>query len=85
MVDQPSTPAERIRFWVEYVLRHGGASHLQSSGARRLSWLQYWCLDVAACMLAAALLLILVLYRLLRAALLTALSCTALNTNKCTT
>jgi len=67
MADQPSTPADRIRYWADYVVRHGGAGHLQSAAARRLAWYQYWCLDVAACLLAAGLLFALAAYRLLRA------------------
>jgi len=66
MADQPSTPADRIRFWVDYVVRHRGASHLHSAGARGLSWFQYWSLDVVVCLLAAILLLALVVCRLVR-------------------
>jgi len=68
MADQPSTPADRIRFWVDYVVRHGGASHLHSDAARRLTWLQYWCVDVGVCLLVAGLLLVVAVYRLLRVA-----------------
>ena len=66
MADQPSTPADRIRFWVEYVARHGGASHLRADAAHRLNWFQYWSLDVAVCLAAAVALSVIVAYRLLR-------------------
>ena len=68
MKDQPSTPADRIRFWVDYVVRHRGASHLHSDTARRLNWFQYWSLDVAVCLLAAVILIMFFSYRLLRLA-----------------
>lgn len=66
MVDQPSTPGDRIRFWVDYVVRHGGASHLHSASARRLNCFQYWSLDVAVCLLVAVALIVFFVYRLLR-------------------
>lgn len=68
LADQPSTPASRIRFWVDYVVRHGGSSHLRSEPARRLNWFQYWSLDVAVCLLATLALIGFSVYRLLRVA-----------------
>jgi len=68
MADQPSTPADRIRFWVDYVVRHGGASHLRSHAALRLSAVQYWSVDVAVFLLVAATLLVLVVCLTLRLA-----------------
>lgn len=47
--DQPMSAAARIRFWVEYVIRHKGAPHLRSP-ANRLSWYQYYCIDVFLCL-----------------------------------
>lgn len=38
--DQPKTPAETAVFWVEYVIRHRGASHLRSAGLD-LSWMDH--------------------------------------------
>ena len=66
MCDQPSTPADRIRFWVDYVARHGGAKQFHSDGVRRLNWFQYWCMDVGVFLLAAVLLLISLVCLLLR-------------------
>ncbi|XP_060696168.1 UDP-glucuronosyltransferase 2A1-like isoform X1 [Hemiscyllium ocellatum] len=45
--DQPMTPLERAVFWIEFVMRHGGAQHLRPE-AHSLSWYQYHCLDVIA-------------------------------------
>lgn len=50
--DQKESPLERAIYWTEYVLRHRGASHLQSP-ARHLSVLQYYLVDVLAIMLLA--------------------------------
>lgn len=44
--DQKETPLERAVFWTEYVLRHRGAKHLQST-AKDLNFIQYYLLDVA--------------------------------------
>lgn len=43
--DQPETPLNRSLYWVEYVLRHRGAYHLQSP-AKDLNYFQYFMLDV---------------------------------------
>ena len=45
MQNQPQTPAERIVFWVDYVLKFNGAEHLKT-GAKNLSFYQYHMLDV---------------------------------------
>ncbi|XP_055016898.1 UDP-glucuronosyltransferase 2A3-like [Boleophthalmus pectinirostris] len=49
--DQPLKPLDRAMFWIEFVMRHGGAKHLVSE-SYKLSKLQYYCLDVAAFLLA---------------------------------
>ncbi|KAI4463415.1 UDP-glucosyltransferase [Holotrichia oblita] len=43
--DQQVTPVEKAVFWIEYVLRNGGAPHLKSV-AHDLTWYQYYSLDV---------------------------------------
>ncbi|KAF2366602.1 UDP-glucuronosyl/UDP-glucosyltransferase [Trinorchestia longiramus] len=43
--DQKETPAERAVWWIEYVIRHQGAPHLQYPG-KKLHFLQYICADV---------------------------------------
>ncbi|KAF5289260.1 hypothetical protein FQA39_LY15190 [Lamprigera yunnana] len=45
MHDEPIKPLEKAIFWIEYVLRHKGATHLKSE-ALNLSWYQYHLLDV---------------------------------------
>ncbi|KAK4876068.1 hypothetical protein RN001_012490 [Aquatica leii] len=43
--DQPMKPLERAMFWIEHVIRHGGAPHLRTAAAN-LTWYQYFLLDV---------------------------------------
>uniref|UniRef100_UPI00398ED3CE UDP-glucuronosyltransferase 2A1-like n=1 Tax=Pristiophorus japonicus TaxID=55135 RepID=UPI00398ED3CE len=45
--DQPMSSLERAVFWIEFVMRHGGAKHLRPA-AHSLTWYQYHCLDVIA-------------------------------------
>ncbi|XP_072014292.1 UDP-glucuronosyltransferase 2C1-like [Amphiura filiformis] len=45
--DEPLMPAERVAYWMEYVVRHNGTSHLKSA-ALDLNFFQYYLLDVAA-------------------------------------
>ncbi|XP_072014288.1 UDP-glucuronosyltransferase 2A2-like [Amphiura filiformis] len=45
--DEPLMPAERVAYWMEYVVRHNGTSHLKSA-AMDLNFFQYYLLDVAA-------------------------------------
>ncbi|XP_049963700.1 UDP-glycosyltransferase UGT5-like [Schistocerca serialis cubense] len=63
--DRPRPPLEEAVYWVEYVIRHQGAPHLRSA-ALDLAWYQYLLLDVAAFVVAVALLLMLAIYWLLR-------------------
>jgi len=44
-LDQYNTPLETSTYWIEYVIRHGGAKHLQSKG-RNYSVIKYYSLDV---------------------------------------
>ncbi|XP_041635695.1 UDP glucuronosyltransferase 5 family, polypeptide G1 [Cheilinus undulatus] len=44
--DVPTSPMDTTIFWIEYVIRHKGAVHLQSQ-AFSLPWYSYFCLDVA--------------------------------------
>ncbi|XP_058461327.1 UDP-glucosyltransferase 2-like [Malaya genurostris] len=48
--DKPMTPKQSVVYWVEYVLRHGGAPQLRSP-AMELSYLQYHSVDVLAVLL----------------------------------
>ncbi|KAF2366707.1 UDP-glucuronosyl/UDP-glucosyltransferase [Trinorchestia longiramus] len=45
--DQKESPGERAVWWIEYVIRHRGAPHLQYTG-KQLHFLQYICADVIA-------------------------------------
>ncbi|XP_046687659.1 UDP-glucuronosyltransferase 2A3-like [Homalodisca vitripennis] len=62
--DRPMSSADSAVFWVEYVLRHGGAHHLRSA-ATQLSWYQLALLDVLAAIVAVIVILFLVLWKLL--------------------
>ncbi|KAM4733432.1 UDP-glucuronosyltransferase 2C1-like [Anableps anableps] len=53
--DQPVKPLDQAVFWIEYVIRHKGAHHLQTS-SHKMSWFVYSSVDVFAALLAAALL-----------------------------
>lgn len=43
--DRPESPLDRAIYWIEYVLRHDGAKHMQSP-AVHLNFIQYHSLDV---------------------------------------
>lgn len=45
--DRPQHPLDTAIFWVEYVIRHKGAKHMQSPAAY-LPWYQYHSVDVIA-------------------------------------
>ncbi|KAK4877712.1 hypothetical protein RN001_010218 [Aquatica leii] len=45
MHDEPMKPLDKAMFWIEYVIRHKGASHLRSP-TLKLTWYQYFLLDV---------------------------------------
>ncbi|XP_064827196.1 UDP glucuronosyltransferase 5 family, polypeptide G2 [Oncorhynchus masou masou] len=48
--DQPLHPLDRAVFWVEYVIRNKGASHLRTE-AYSMPWYSYYSLDVVALLL----------------------------------
>lgn len=50
--DQPVTPLSTAVFWVEFVMRHGGARHLRLA-SYDLNWFQYHSLDTGAALLIA--------------------------------
>ncbi|XP_012713947.2 UDP-glucuronosyltransferase 2A1 [Fundulus heteroclitus] len=47
---RPVTPLTTATFWVEFVMRHGGAGHLRLA-SNDLSWFQYYSLDTGAALL----------------------------------
>ncbi|XP_049809433.1 UDP-glucosyltransferase 2-like [Schistocerca nitens] len=63
--EHQETSLQRAVWWVEYVLRHDGAPHLRSA-ATHLRWWQLLLLDAIAVLLAAALVVIFVVYKLVR-------------------
>lgn len=54
--DQPMKPLDQAVFWIEYVMRHKGARHLQSQSSK-MSWFVYHSVDVIAALLTVVLLL----------------------------
>ncbi|XP_041056222.1 UDP-glucuronosyltransferase 1A1-like [Carcharodon carcharias] len=55
--DRSMESLELSAYWVEYVMRHGGAKHLRPA-AHDYNWIQYHCLDVMAALVAMVLLLL---------------------------
>ncbi|MEQ2193759.1 hypothetical protein XENOCAPTIV_012527 [Xenoophorus captivus] len=53
--DQPMKPLDQAVFWIEYVIRHKGARHLQTH-SYKMSWFVYSSVDVFTALLAAVLL-----------------------------
>lgn len=48
--DQPVTPLDTAVYWVEFVMRHGGAKHLRLA-SHDLNWFQYHSIDVIGALL----------------------------------
>lgn len=48
--DRPEPPLSTATFWVEFVMRHGGARHLRLA-SRDLNWFQYHSLDTTSFLL----------------------------------
>lgn len=58
-------PLDRALYWVEYVLRHKGASHLKSS-SNELNYAQYFLMDIISVifiLIAFGIILVLILKR----------------------
>lgn len=71
MHDQPDRPLDRAIYWIEYVIRHRGAAHLQSKN-KWMSLFQRALMDVFLIFLVSSCLIIflaLKLVRLIRTAL----------------
>lgn len=60
--DRPVEPLALSVYWVEFVMKHRGAKHLQTA-AHHLNWVQYHCLDVIGILLAVALLLVYLMFK----------------------
>ncbi|KAH9636654.1 hypothetical protein HF086_003472 [Spodoptera exigua] len=64
-LDRPMKPLDMGVYWIEYVLRHRGASHMRSP-ALDLTYPQYMLLDVIALSTTIALLTVYILHKLFR-------------------
>lgn len=49
--DRPMTPRQLVRYWVDYVIRHKGAKHMQSP-AINMPWWQLYSVDVIGFLMA---------------------------------
>lgn len=63
--DQPMTPMDQAVFWVEYVIRHKGATHLRTD-SYKLPWYSYHSLDVVLLLLTVVTVLLLATYATIR-------------------
>lgn len=61
--DQPIPPLERAVWWVEWILRHPNATHLQSSG-HTFSFIQLHSIDVLFTIFAVLLLVLVILTKI---------------------
>ena len=62
--DQPMKPLDQAVFWIEYVMRHGGAPHLRTQSFR-MSWMAYHSVDVILTLLGAVFIIFLLTFFLL--------------------
>lgn len=65
--DRPKTPQEEVLYWTEYVIRHKGAQHLKSEGLK-LSWYQYFLIDVLVTIVLSVLTTLIIFYFILKKA-----------------
>ncbi|XP_071383627.1 UDP-glucuronosyltransferase 2A2-like [Centroberyx affinis] len=63
--DQPVAPLDAAVFWIEFVMRHGGARHLRVQ-SHHLNWFQYHSLDTCAALLAVLCTTIFIFYKSLQ-------------------
>ncbi|KAM4631991.1 UDP-glucuronosyltransferase 2C1-like [Discoglossus pictus] len=64
--DIPIPPLETAVFWTEFVMRHGGAGHLQAAG-NDLPWYQYYLLDIIVLLFSVITVVLYLIYKFLRA------------------
>lgn len=67
--DRPVSPMETAVYWTEYVIRHKGAPHLRTAAAE-MPWYQYYLIDVLFVIFLLPLIVFVLLYRLIRKAVL---------------
>lgn len=63
--DQPMKPLDQAIFWIEYVMRHKGASHLKAESIK-MSWFVYSSVDVIAFLLTFVLFVMLTCFLIVR-------------------
>ncbi|XP_030650066.1 UDP-glucuronosyltransferase 2C1-like [Chanos chanos] len=63
--DQPMNPLDRALFWIEFVMRHKGASHLRTE-SYKMPWYTYHSVDVVVFLLSNACLIIVTFVALVR-------------------
>ncbi|XP_025201745.1 UDP-glucuronosyltransferase 2B15-like [Melanaphis sacchari] len=63
--DRPITPQQSVVYWTEYVIRHKGAPHLKYHGLK-LTWYQYFLLDVISVILIFTSLVLFIIYKILK-------------------
>uniref|UniRef100_A0A672Z1A8 UDP-glucuronosyltransferase n=1 Tax=Sphaeramia orbicularis TaxID=375764 RepID=A0A672Z1A8_9TELE len=63
--DQPIKPLDRAMFWIEFVMRHKGASHLRTE-SYKMSMIQYHSIDVAVFLLAVVSLVLIIFISMIR-------------------
>ncbi|KAI7811924.1 UDP-glucuronosyltransferase 2A1-like [Triplophysa rosa] len=63
--DQPMKPLDRAVFWIEFVMRNGGAPHLRTQSFR-MSWIAYHSLDVIFTLLIISAMFCFLIYLLIR-------------------
>lgn len=59
--EQPVPPLDLAMYWIEHVVKYGGASYLKSAGVR-LGWMQSYLLDVIAFLIVLAVVFVYVSY-----------------------
>lgn len=64
--DRQNTPKEEVIYWTEYVIKHKGAHHLKTA-ALKLSWYQYFLIDIIITIVLIALVSLSVIFLLLKA------------------
>ncbi|KAK7117715.1 hypothetical protein R3I94_023066 [Phoxinus phoxinus] len=63
--DQPMKPLDRAVFWIEFVMRNRGAPHLRTQSFR-MSWIEYYSIDVIMTLLMIFLLFCFVIYSIIK-------------------
>ncbi|XP_048829212.1 UDP-glucuronosyltransferase 2A1-like [Brienomyrus brachyistius] len=63
--DQPMKPLDRAIFWIEFVMRHKGASHLRTE-SYKMPWYVYYSVDVMLVLLAALVIILLCIFAFIK-------------------